>query len=127
MKRLLIATVAILAAVTFPVLAGEWHTGTNNLCTDCHTMHFSQTHNWDGTTPVPTTPAANGDWLSATGPNQFLLKAPANQLCLGCPDGQTFAPDVMGVNINAAPTQGREAGALNETALGAPYDTFKGH
>ncbi len=126
MKRLL-AMVAILAAVAFPVIAGEWHSGTNNLCTDCHTMHFSQTHNWDGSTPVPTTPAANGNWLGATGPNEFLLKLPGNQLCLACHDGQSFAPDVLGTNVNAAPTQGRSAGATNEAALGSPYDPFKGH
>ncbi len=127
MKRRPIVCLAVLAAAAFPALAGEWHSGTNNVCTDCHTMHFSQQHNWDGTTPVPTTGAPNGNWLGATGPNEFLLKAPANELCLACHDGQTFAPDVMGVNFNAAPSQGREAGTLNEPALGAPYDAWKGH
>src|SRR5512138_3734046 len=126
MKRLVLM-VAIAAAFAFPVMAGEWHSGGNNLCTDCHTMHFSMQHNWDGTTPVPTTGAANGNWLGATGPNAFLLKAPANQLCLSCHDGQTFAPDVLGTNTNAAPTAGRSAGAVNTAALGAPYDTYKGH
>ena len=125
MKRLVLM-VAIAAAFAFPVMAGEWHSGTNNLCTDCHTMHFSMQHNWDGTDPVPTV-GQNGNWLSATGPNAFLLKAPANQLCLACHDGQTFAPDVLGTNSNASPTQGRSAGAVNEAALGAPYDGWKGH
>jgi hypothetical protein len=90
-------------------------------------MHFSQSHNWDGTTPVPTTPAANGNWLGASGPNHYLLKLPANELCKSCHDGQTFAPDVVGVNTNMAPTQGRSAGALNDVASGAPYETWKGH
>jgi hypothetical protein len=132
MRKLLLLAAVGLAIGTFMVLpatTGEWHssnTGTN-LCTDCHTMHFSQTHNWDGTTPVPSTPAANGNWLGATGPNNFLLKLPANQLCLSCHDGQTFAPDVMGVNTNASPTQGRSAGALNEVGLGGGYDAWKGH
>ena len=107
--------------------AGEWHAGLNNLCTDCHTMHFSQAHNWDGTTPVPTAGAQNGNWLGAVGPNAFLLKAPANQLCLACHDGMPFAPDVLGTNFNAAPTQGRAAGALNEVGLGTPYEDWKGH
>lgn len=130
MKRLLmicLAAVAAVAVAALPALAGEWHAGTTNVCTDCHTMHFSQTHNWDGTTPVSTTGAPNGNWLSAIGPNQFLLKAPANQLCLGCHDGQTFAPDVLGINANASPSQGRQAGALNELALGTPYEAWKGH
>ena len=38
-----------------------------------------------------------------------------------------LAPDVLGVNANASPTNGRSAGALNNPTLGAPYDTFKGH
>src|SRR5512142_162546 len=126
MKRLTIAALAIIAAATFPVLAGEWHAGTTNVCTDCHTMHFSMQHDWTGAA-TSTTVKPDGNWLSTSGPNQFLLKAPANQLCLGCHDGQTFAPDVLGVNVNASPTQGRQAGALNEAALGAPYDQYKGH
>jgi hypothetical protein len=68
-----------------------------------------------------------GNWLGTTGPNQFLLKAPPNQLCLACHDGQTFAPDVLAINSNASPSQGREAGAINEAASGAPYDMWKGH
>ena len=120
-----LAVAVALAAV--PAVAGEWHAGTNNICADCHTMHFSMQHNFDGTTPVPTNPALNGNWLSGSGPNAFLLKAPANELCLSCHDGQSFAPDVLGANANASPTQGREAGALNDDALGSPYDTYKGH
>ena len=124
MKKLMLAAAVTFAASAY---AGEWHSGESNLCTDCHTMHFSQQHNWDGTSPVSTTPQPNGNWLSATGPNAFLLKAPANQLCLACHDGQTFAPDVMAANVNAAPTQGRSAGALNQAASGAGYETWKGH
>ncbi len=81
MTRKLTACIALLAAAAFPLLGGEWHAGTTNVCTDCHTMHFSQTHNWDGSTPVSTTPQAGGNWLGATGPNMRLLKLPANQLC----------------------------------------------
>src|SRR5271169_4292723 len=127
MKKLTIPLVAVVALIAMPVLAGEWHAGQNNLCTDCHTMHFSMAHNWDGTTPVPTTPAANGSWLGATGPNQYLLKLPPNQLCLACHDGQTFAPDVFEINTNPSPSQGRAAGALNDVAGAAPYQTWKGH
>jgi len=112
--------------LTLPATAGEWHAGATNLCTDCHTMHFSMQHDWTGGA-VSTTPKADGNWLSTNGPNQFLLKDKANNLCLGCHDGQTFAPDVMGQNANASPTNGRSAGALNEATLGAPYDTYKGH
>jgi cytochrome c553 len=129
MNKRTLVLVAALAALAFPVLAGEWHSSdaSTNLCTDCHTMHFSQTHNWDGSTPVPTTPAPNGNWLGATGPNAFLLKAPANELCLACHDGQTFAPDVLEINTNAASQiHGRSAGALNRTGA-TPYEMWKGH
>jgi len=129
MKKTLILTAA-LAILAVPAFAGEWHSSNagTNLCTDCHTMHFSQTHNWDGSTPVPTTPQPNGNWLGAVGPNEFLLKMPANELCLACHDGQTFAPDVLEVNTNAASQiEGRSAGALNRTTSAAPYQTWKGH
>ena len=110
MKKLLIAVVALVAVIAFPAIAGEWHAGTTNLCSDCHTMHFSMQHNWDGTTPVSTTSQPGGNWLGASGPNHRLLKLPANQLCEQCHDGQTFAPDVLGVNANASPVNGRSAG-----------------
>lgn len=127
MKRISMAFCSALLLVALPAMAGEWHSGQNNLCTDCHTMHFSQTHNWDGSTPVPTDPAADGNWLGASGPNHYLLKLPVNQLCLTCHDGQTFAPDVFGTNFNASPSEGRMAGALNDASLGAPYEDWRGH
>jgi cytochrome c553 len=127
MKKITLYIAAILA-LAFPVLAGEWHTGTTNLCTDCHTMHFSQQHKWDSADPIGTTPAKDGNWLGTTGPNAFLLKAPANELCLSCHDGQTFAPDVLQANTNsAAHTFGRGAGALNEPVAAEGYDAWMGH
>ncbi len=123
MKKILAVAAILVAGVAF---AGEYHSGTTLVCADCHTMHFSMQHGWAGGT-VSTSGALGGDWLGTTGPNAFLLKAPANQLCLSCHDGQSFAPDVLGTNFNAAPSQGRRAGALNDVALGAPYDAWKGH
>ncbi len=127
-RGLSLATVlALLALAAAPALAGEWHAGTNNICSDCHTMHFSMQHTFDGAGAVAGIPAPNGNWLGGSGPNNFLLKAPANELCLSCHDGQSFAPDVLGANANASPASGREAGALNEADLGAPYEDWKGH
>lgn len=127
--------IGLVAAVTLVLLlllvtggtAGLYHTGGNLLCSDCHTTHFSMQHTWDGTLTVPTTPQPGGNWLGGTGPNEFLLKLPANELCLSCHSGQTFAPDVLGANANASPTEGRQAGALNQAGLGTPYETWKGH
>ncbi len=127
MKKTLIAIAALLAVIAFPAVAGEWHSGTSNVCTDCHTMHFSQSHKWGDATPISTTPVAGGDWLSANGPNNFLLKDTANNLCLACHDGQGFAPDVLAANANTGPAGGRSAGALNETAAIGGYQSFMGH
>lgn len=127
MRRLLIlvAAFAVVALWGGVVMAGEYHSGQTLICFDCHTMHFSMQHGWAGGA-VGGTPVPGGDWLGSTGPNQFLLKAPANQLCLSCHEGQTYAPDVLATNTNASPTKGRQAGALNKDG-GSPYETWKGH
>jgi hypothetical protein len=114
MRKTLLAVIAVLAITAAPAFAGEWHAGTTNLCSDCHTMHFSMQHDWTGASPVSTTPQSNGNWIGNSGPNMRLLKLPANELCKTCHDGQTFAPDVVSANTNASPSRGRSAGALNE-------------
>lgn len=134
-RKTILSVIGLAAAATLTLVlllatsgtTGEWHSGAKNFCYDCHTMHFSMQHGFDGGA-VSSTPALGGNWLSATGPNQFLLKAPANQLCLSCHDAQTFAPDVKEVNTNAASyPQGRSAGAINDMTSAAPYDQWKGH
>jgi len=126
-------TLALVLLLASSGTTGLYHSSGTLFCYDCHTMHFSMQHNWDGSTPVPTTPNGSGttfsgNWLSASGPNQYLLKAPANQLCLSCHDGQTFAPDVFETNTNAGSyTAGREAGALRDLTGAAPYYTWTGH
>jgi hypothetical protein len=129
--KYLIATIfaaVIVMASASTGTAGLYHTGNTLLCYDCHTMHNSMQHGFGGGA-VSTTPTLGGDWIAnaKADPQKFLLKAPANQLCLACHDGQSFAPDVLGININASPTQGREAGALNDMAGAAPYEPWKGH
>ena len=117
MKKNLVV-LAILALAAFPVLAGEWHTGQNNLCADCHTMHNSMAHTWNGTGSVSVgTPAADGNWVGPVGPaGNYLLKAQdPNALCLACHDNQTFAPDVLGSAKTANDATNRSAGYLNET------------
>lgn len=114
--RKLALTLAVLTLVALPALAGEWHTGQNNLCADCHTMHNSMSHTWNNTGAVSVgTPVPDGNWVKAgtTGGGNFLLKADdPNALCLACHDNQTFAPDVLGAN-SAGGAINRAAGYLN--------------
>jgi len=125
MKRtlLMVAAAFVVVAVWGGVAAaGEYHVSNTLICYDCHTMHFSMAHGWDGGT-VASVPTPGGSWLGS-GPNHYLLKNPANTLCLECHDGQTFAPDVVETNTN--PVYVREAGALNNGG-GTPYEDWKGH
>ncbi|MGA1864336.1 MAG: hypothetical protein ACMUHX_04675, partial [bacterium] len=65
-------------------LAGEC--SENLLCSDCHTIHYSQ----DGIVPA--------EW-GKEGPYETLLKDIVNDLCLMCHDGfDPNAPNVMGEN-----------------------------
>ena len=128
MKRITLAVMLVGILAALPALAGEWHTGTTNICTDCHSMHFSQQHNWDSNAVPSTVAAANGNWLSTEGPNTYLLKmADINALCAACHDGHQMSPDVVGFDSDPLPSQGRQAGALNDPSLGPPYEVFKGH
>lgn len=123
MQNRRIRTLLLITAMALPAAAGEYHYGPTLLCADCHTMHFSMNHQWDEPASVTTAPAADGNWMPAAGPNNFLLKASSpNQLCLACHDGMTFAPDVMGPNTN---DYVRQAGALTNGV--APHENFKGH
>lgn len=117
MKTLIIGiTVVVLVISAGTVMAGDYHRKGSLVCSDCHTMHSSVSHNYtDGGAPDGT--VTNGS------PNGRLLKAATpNDLCLTCHDGQTFAPDVLGAHNNGYV---REAGALTTGA--APYETWKGH
>ena len=115
-----LASVCLGLALCAPALAGEHHSGTSLICSDCHVAHFSQQHAMtSGGTFVP---------LGTAGPYEALLRNDVNELCLSCHDGQSFAPDVFGSNGGVA--HNRTAGALN-AAAGHPndlgYDEIDGH
>ncbi len=118
-------TLALILLLASGGTTGEYHSGQNLYCYDCHTIHASMQHGFDGGS-VSTTFATGGNWLSASVPNLHLLKAPANQLCLACHDNQTNAPDVLGADSSNQANR-RMAGALNDTGGAAPYETWKGH
>lgn len=98
-----------------------YHNGATLLCSDCHTVHFSESHGFSGGA-VSTTAVPDGDWLTASGPNNYLLKASSStRLCLSCHDGQTFAPDV--VESDTYGVAQRPAGFFGQPDV----PNFKGH
>jgi hypothetical protein len=119
LKCLTFAAAVLVAAVlmTGAAFAGDYHSGTQLVCSDCHTMHYSVSHSYTGG-------AAPGDL--AGGPNPLLLKKPAADLCLACHDGSaTAGPDVLNANTG---THVREAGALSRlTGNTGGYDVYMGH
>jgi hypothetical protein len=99
----------VLVCLPIAALAGDFHTGAALICTDCHVMHYSQTHDYDPVGAGFFTP------LGPSGPYTYLLRNDVNELCLACHDGQSFAPDVLFTNAN---TYVRQAGALNRPGFG---------
>lgn len=110
MKKSVSLLGAVLVLICAPMaMAGDFHSGATLVCSDCHVMHYSQTHGYnnDGTgTYVP---------LGTTGPYHYLLRNDINDLCLACHDGQAWAPDVLGANTGA---NIRQSGTLNRPGTG---------
>ena len=70
MNRRLLVLTTMLALVALPVVAAEWHTADNNVCTDCHGQgHRLEKRNvrWDKVTrkllpsTQPASQPASGD------------------------------------------------------------------
>lgn len=125
--------IAFLAATLFATVAaaGEYHTYTTLICSDCHTMHASRTHSFGTDSQVASDTSAYG--LGATGVlatgNEALLKGTdLNRTCLTCHDGNPNIPDVLNGNAGA---NVRSAGTLNSGYAGAvadaAYPAFGGH
>jgi len=110
MKRMASLLGVLVLVVCVPAaMAGDYHSGTSLVCSDCHVMHYSQSHgyNSDGTGLYTN--------LGTAGPYHYLLRNDVNALCLTCHDNQGFAPDVRGPNSNGYV---RQAGALNDATVG---------
>ena len=87
----LYGSILVVFGLTSLALAGDFHTTTSLVCSDCHVMHYSETHTFTGAaTPDPL--------LAPGGPFPRLLKNSQSQLCLACHDGKIDAPDVRGSN-----------------------------
>jgi len=117
MKKLFFLAAAFVALLGVTAFAGDYHRGATLICNDCHVMHFSQSHDYgDGGYEAP---------ALTSGPNEALLRAPVNDLCLTCHDGVAGAPDVLGENFNGYT---RNAGSLNEEDNSvAGYPNTGGH
>lgn len=113
---LLAVALAILLAGA-PAVAGEYHRGATLICSDCHIMHFSQSHGYNSDGSGFVIP------LGGSGPYEHLLRNEINDLCLTCHNGSGFAPDVLEANTG---TKVRQAGALNRLGT-APYFQTTGH
>lgn len=131
MKRVLVTVLGSLLAIGI-VYAGEYHNGDLLRCADCHTMHQSQQHDYDGTNNPQ-------DFTNPT-TEVYLLKEKVADLCLTCHDSATTpqdAPDVVGNDTSLAgpwaaggdtPTY-RSAGALNKdgVTVDTNYSDWMGH
>jgi hypothetical protein len=119
-RKLLVSLGALVAVAAVAGLswAGDYHYNQDLVCTDCHTMHFSQQHGYN--------PDGSGNFAvpGGAGPHTYLLRNDVNDLCLSCHNGQTFAPDVFEANTNSYTRQG---GALNEAGGSADYPEATGH
>ncbi len=76
-----------------------YHNDGSLVCSDCHTMHASAQHDYEGGTGAD--PFATGGYPWSTTATENLLKAPNTlDLCLTCHDGQVGIPDVMQADVN---------------------------
>jgi hypothetical protein len=119
-SRIAAAAALLLAIAALPARAGEYHWGATLNCSDCHSMHGTQSHAWDDAASVATTGAPNGNWIASGAPFPYLLKADTiDDVCIACHDGKTFAPDVVGDHSNGYV---REAGGIATSSNG-----YSGH
>jgi hypothetical protein len=117
-NRILFLGVAFaLVAFASVGIAGDYHYGLDLVCSECHVMHYSQTHGYNQDGGGFSTPLADG-------PHEYLLRDDINDLCLSCHDGSAFAPDVFETHANGYVRQG---GALNDVTSSGPYYPADGH
>ncbi len=117
MKRIALLAIAALV-LGGAAYAADYHEGATLICSDCHVMHYSQSHGYNDNGGGIYAP------LGAEGPYHYLLRNDINDLCLGCHDGSNNAPDVL--EQNGGVSANRLAGALNRDGS-APYYHATGH
>jgi predicted CXXCH cytochrome family protein len=100
-----LAIALLLAAESRGAAVDNYHAGESLVCSDCHSMHFSLDHGYEGGA-VGTQPATGGDWLPPGGPNGQLLKLPRDQLCIACHDGGGVAAPAVIAPVTGDPAGG---------------------
>lgn len=125
MKRLIVLSLMLVASMATVAMAGDYHRQLTLVCSDCHIMHYSQSHGYSPGGSVFPVPAAGGPFTA------LLRDEDVNKTCMACHNGQTWAPDVFGDNILGA-TSVRLAGGLNAksghgVSNDAGYDEIDGH
>lgn len=115
MKRYWLPAIAVFAvsyfAIAVNVKSGGYHAASTLVCSDCHTMHYSE----ESVVPPP---------RGASGPNDKLLLRPGvNDLCLTCHDADgggaapNLAPDVM-TGTSGSQAVNRAAGSFQAASGG---------
>ncbi len=120
MRNTFMVAAGLVALFAAGAMAGDYHYQATLNCNECHVMHSSQQHGYNADS------AGSGYFVTPNGPNDALLRDEVTNLCLGCHNNQTFAPDVMGANGGTQYTNGRMGGGLNMDNT-APYFDVTGH
>lgn len=106
----------LLCLAASDLYAGLYHSGASMVCSDCHTIHASEQHEYDGTTNVRS-------WI----PSPYLLKASgSNVLCESCHNGSdSNAPDDFSPVLTSYSPDEFSGGGFFDEAVGV--DNPKGH
>ena len=89
---------------------GDYHNGDLLICSDCHVMHASMQHNYDGTTEGDGN-IASFPWSTTANPTLLKFANPLD-LCVSCHDGVEGIPDVIAADVNGLTE--RSAGYFDE-------------
>lgn len=130
MKKILFGlAIMSYAGVAF---AGEYHSGAQLVCSDCHTMHDSRSHSFNSFSDQFVGGLGTRDFATqpSVGHHYLLVQSTVEGTCLACHNGQTFAPDVFAAATAQTTTvtgglttpDKRSAGAIDEA--GATIDGY---
>ena len=132
MKKILVAAAALVwagsafAQVQGPIAAGSQHHAPAGLnCSECHVMHASRTHNYNGSTPV------DARYNDGVGHPKLLVADGTNATCLACHDAPFGSNTDVFKSVTGSYLNNRSGGALNGAVTGHEdstiYMDYMGH